>query len=193
MKKNFGRVSRNESEDIRISLTEVQEELFVELPVYSRSARHGGGSQPEPEGIVVPVHALSELCHLLEQTHNHILKEGLVNVPTLGNLIVSEDGAATPSTWKTHPPPSPMSTAGLVCQPDCRSSVIHWVLRTLDLPTGDRQHRRSEQRERTDPASQIICRREPARRPHEYEGTDLSRTGRGCGSCAASTERILPT
>lgn len=95
----------------------------MELRFYSRSARHGGGSQPEPEGIVVPVHALSELCHLLEQTHNHILKEGLVNVPTLGNLIVSEDGAQ-------HPPHGRPTYPRARCPPraSCVSQTARRVL-----------------------------------------------------------------
>ncbi len=91
MKKNFGRVSRNASEEIRVWLQEVEGELQVELRVYDRSAQGGGISLPEPEGLVVPIHALSELCQVLEQARDHLLQEGLVEVPTMRNLITADD------------------------------------------------------------------------------------------------------
>ena len=91
MKKNFGRVSRNESEEIRVWLQEIQGDLCVELRVYNRSAQGPGVSLPEPEGLVVPIHALSELCQVLEQAHEHLLKEGLVDVPIMRNLVTVED------------------------------------------------------------------------------------------------------
>lgn len=91
MKKNFGRVSRNASEEIRVWLQEVQGDLCVELRVYNRAAQGGGVSLPEPEGLVVPIHALSELCQALEQVHEHLLKEGLVDVPIMRNLVTVDD------------------------------------------------------------------------------------------------------
>lgn len=92
MKKNFGRVSRNASEEIRVWLREDKEgELQVELRVYDRSAQGGGISLPEPEGIVVPIHVLSELCQVLEQARDHLLQKGLVEVPTMRNLVTVDD------------------------------------------------------------------------------------------------------
>lgn len=91
MKKSFGRVSRNASEEIRIWLQEVQGELQVELRVYNRSAQGSGVSLPEPEGLIVPIHAFSELCQALEQVHEHLLKEGLVDVPIMRNLVTVDD------------------------------------------------------------------------------------------------------
>ena len=88
MKKSFGRVSRNASEEIRVWLQEDKEgELQVELRVYDRSAQGGGISLPEPEGLVVPIHVLSELCKVLEQARDHLLQEGLVEVTTMRNLV----------------------------------------------------------------------------------------------------------
>lgn len=110
MKKNFGRVSRNESEDIRIWVQEVQGALCVELRVYDRSGRHGDVSLPEPEGLVVPIHVLWNLIQVLEETHDHLVKEGLVDVPAMNNLITADDPI------KLHlvvDPPAP--------QPDTRS------------------------------------------------------------------------
>lgn len=92
MKKSFGRVSRNASEEIRVSLQEDKEgELQVELRVYNRAAQGGGVSLPEPEGIIVPIHVLSELCQVLEQARDHLLQEGLVEVPTMRNLVTVDD------------------------------------------------------------------------------------------------------
>ena len=92
MKKSFGRVSRNASEEIRVWLQEDKEgELQVELRVYDRSAQGGGISLPEPEGLVVPIHVLSELCQVLEQARDHLLQEGLVEVTTMRNLVTMDD------------------------------------------------------------------------------------------------------
>ena len=92
MKKSFGRVSRNASEEIRVWLQEDKEgELQVELRVYDRSAQGGGISLPEPEGLVVPIHVLSELCQVLEQARDHLLQEGLVEVTTMRNLVTVDD------------------------------------------------------------------------------------------------------
>lgn len=91
MKKNFGQVRRNASEEIRIWLHEVQGDLCVELRVYNRSGQDGEVSLPEPEGLVVPIHALSELCQILEQVHDHLLTEDLVDVPSMRNLVTADD------------------------------------------------------------------------------------------------------
>lgn len=91
MKKNFGRVSRNKSEEIRVWLQEVEGNLCVELRVYDRSAQQAGVSLPELEGLVVPIHVLWDLIQVLQQTHNHLTKEGLVDAPTMNNLITADD------------------------------------------------------------------------------------------------------
>ena len=91
MKKNFGRVSRNESEEIRVCLQEVEGNLCVELRVYDRSAQQAGVSLPELEGLVLPIHVLWDLIQVLQQTHDHLTKEGYVDPPTMNNLITTDD------------------------------------------------------------------------------------------------------
>lgn len=103
MTKKVGRVRRNETEEIHVSLKELDRELHVEMRVYSRSARDGGAYLPEPEAIFVPVHALLDLCHVLEQTHNSLLKAGLVKLPSLMNMI--SIGTGDPLTLQPAPQP----------------------------------------------------------------------------------------
>lgn len=55
VKTNLGRVSRNESEAIHVSLRKADGRQYVELRVYSRSKRHGRVSLPAREAIAVPV------------------------------------------------------------------------------------------------------------------------------------------
>jgi hypothetical protein len=92
VKKELGRIRRNESEEIRVSLQEVRGELHLELRIYSRSSGHGGAYLPDPETILVPVRVLPDLCHVLEQAHDRLLKEGLVDVPPLATVIDMEAG-----------------------------------------------------------------------------------------------------
>lgn len=94
MKKSFGRVRRNESEEIRLTLQEADGQLNVELRVYSRSKRQGEGYVPEPEAVVVPAHALSDLCRALEEAHDSLRNEGLVESPSLPNLITMDVGTS---------------------------------------------------------------------------------------------------
>ncbi len=91
MKNSFGRVSRNASEEIRVWLQEAEGDPCVELRVYNRSGQQGGVSLPEPEGLVVPVDALWDLIQVLEQTYDYLLKEGLVDIPSMRNLISADD------------------------------------------------------------------------------------------------------
>lgn len=87
MEKNFGRISRNKVEDIRVSLKEVNGTPHVELRVYARSPRRGEAPIPEMEAIVVPIQNLFDLCQILEQAHDHLLKEGLVQVPYIAQAV----------------------------------------------------------------------------------------------------------
>lgn len=103
MKKKVGRVRRNATEEIHVSLKELNRELHVEMRVHSRSASDGGAYLPEPEAIVVPAHALLDLCHVLERTHDSLLKEGLVKLPSLMNMI--SIGAGDPLTLQPVPQP----------------------------------------------------------------------------------------
>lgn len=105
MKKNLGRVKRNESEEIRVSLKDLNGELHVELRVYGRSKGQGGMYLPEPETMAVPVRALLDLCHVLEQTHDTLLKEGLLQLPSLTNII--DLGAGDPVTLQLLQQPNP--------------------------------------------------------------------------------------
>ncbi|MEE9125280.1 MAG: PilZ domain-containing protein [candidate division NC10 bacterium] len=77
MKTNLGRVSRNESEAIHVSLRKADGRQYVELRVYSRSKRHGRVSLPAREAIAVPVSVLSDLCRILTQTQYRLLTEQL--------------------------------------------------------------------------------------------------------------------
>jgi hypothetical protein len=85
VKKDFGRVSRTESGEIHVSLQEIQGELYLDLRIYSRPSSDEGGS--EPETIIVPVHMLRDLCQVLEQTKEDLVKEGLVDIPSLDTVI----------------------------------------------------------------------------------------------------------
>lgn len=103
MNKKVGTVRRNETEEIHVSLKALNRELHVEMRVYSRSTRDGGTYRPEPESIVVPVHALLDLCQVLEQTHDRLLKAGLVKLPSLMNMVSL--GAGDPLTLQPVPQP----------------------------------------------------------------------------------------
>jgi len=92
MKKDVGRVHRNDSEEIRVSLREVRGELCLELRVYSRSTHHGGMPVPDPEAIVVPVRVLPDLCRILEQTQDRLIKEGLMETPFPAKVITMQAG-----------------------------------------------------------------------------------------------------
>ncbi|MGH7380848.1 MAG: PilZ domain-containing protein [Candidatus Methylomirabilales bacterium] len=90
MTKDLGRVSRNESEEIRLTLREVRGELCLELRVYTRSAHHGGMPVPDPEAIVVPVRILPDLRHLLENSHGRLVKEGLAAPPSPPTIVTMQ-------------------------------------------------------------------------------------------------------
>lgn len=92
MNKDLGRVSRNDSEEIRLTLREVRGELCLELRVYTRSAHHGGMPVPDPEAIVVPIRALGHLCRLLEQIQDRLIKEGLIEAPSSAKVITMQAG-----------------------------------------------------------------------------------------------------
>lgn len=99
MNKDLGRVSRNHSEEIRLTLREDRGELCLELRVYTRSAHHGGMPVPDPEAIVVPVRILSDLCRVLQQSHDRLVKEGLAEKAGEPiTLCLGDLQAATPST-----------------------------------------------------------------------------------------------
>lgn len=119
MKKHIGRVRRNESEEIRISLQEVHGELHVELRIYGRSARQGEGYLPEPESIIVPVRVLADVCRVLEQTHDRLLKEGLVTISSLTDVINPEAG--DPVTLQLVDPVTREAVAPAAAQSDTRS------------------------------------------------------------------------
>lgn len=67
MKTNLARVSRNASEEIHISLREINGRPHVELRICNRPDGHGPISLPAEEAITVPVDMLSDLCRLLAQ------------------------------------------------------------------------------------------------------------------------------
>jgi hypothetical protein len=109
MKKDLGRVSRNDSEEIRLSLREVRGELCLELRIYTRSAHHGGMPVPDPEAIMVPVRVLPDLCRLLEQSTRRLVQERLAAPPSRPQILTMEPAepptlclgdlqAATPNT-----------------------------------------------------------------------------------------------
>jgi hypothetical protein len=90
MNKDLGRVSRNTSEEIRLSLREVRGELCLELRIYTRSAHHGGMPVPDPEAIVVPLRVLPNLCRLLEQSRDRLVREGLAAPPSGPEVVTTQ-------------------------------------------------------------------------------------------------------
>lgn len=93
MKKHVGRVRRNESEEIRLSLQEVDGELHLELRVYVRSKRQGEGYVPEPEAVVVPTRALPDLCLALEEVRNSLHDQTEVESQSLPDFITIDTGS----------------------------------------------------------------------------------------------------
>jgi hypothetical protein len=88
---DLGRISRNESEEIRVSLQEVRGELCVEVRVSSRPARQGRTVLPEHQAIVVPLDALSSLCRVLVQSQDRVLRDGLMQAPSRAGTLTMED------------------------------------------------------------------------------------------------------
>jgi hypothetical protein len=97
---NIGRVSRNASQEIHISLREVNGRQYVELRAYNRSKEHGPNSLPAQEAITVPVEAISDLCRLLAQTQYRLTLEELAQPPSRAK--VTPPGAAKPDTHRGH-------------------------------------------------------------------------------------------
>ena len=132
MNKDLGRVSRNDSEEIRLSLREVRGELCLELRVYTRSAHHGGMPVPDPEAIVVPVRVLGHLCRLLEQTQDRLIKEGLMEAPSPAKVITMQAGEpVTVCLGDPEATPSP-NTRGEPRMP-IKLPVECYLLRTPDI------------------------------------------------------------
>lgn len=77
MKEDLGRISRNESDEIRVSLHEVQGDLFVEVRVSGRPARQGRAPVQE-QAMLVPLEALPNLCRVLVQAQDRVLRDGLM-------------------------------------------------------------------------------------------------------------------
>lgn len=113
MQKDLGRVSRNDSEEIRLTLREIRGELCLELRVYTRSARHGGTAVPDPEAIVVPVRVLPEVSRVLEQSLDRLVKEGLAEkTGEPATLCLGDLQAATPNA---RPDSRPSVTLPVEC------------------------------------------------------------------------------
>jgi hypothetical protein len=94
VEENLGRISRNESEEIRVSLQEIQGDLYVELRVSARPARQGRASLPQQQAIVVPLDALPDLCRVLVQAQDHVLRDGLMQAPSRAQKTITEAGEA---------------------------------------------------------------------------------------------------
>jgi hypothetical protein len=75
VKTNLARVSRNDSEEIHVSLREINGRPYVELRVCNRADGHGPISLPAEEAITIPVNMLSDLCRLLAQTQYRLALE----------------------------------------------------------------------------------------------------------------------
>jgi hypothetical protein len=90
MDKDLGRLSRNASEEIRLTLRAVRGELCLELRIYTRSAHRGGPPVPDPEAIVVPLRVLPDLCRVLVQSHDRLVKEGLAGLPVAPEGVTLE-------------------------------------------------------------------------------------------------------
>ncbi len=93
MIKNLGRISRNESEEIRVSLHEVEGELCVKVQVTCRPGRQGGAVLPEHQSIIVPLEALASLCRVLVKSQDRVLRDGLMQPPSPAASTSGETGA----------------------------------------------------------------------------------------------------
>jgi hypothetical protein len=93
---NLGRVSRNASEEIHVSLREINGRPHVELRVYNRPEGHGPISLPAEEAITIPVDMLSDLCRLLAQTQYRLALEEQEQVQSLARG--TPQGVGTPAT-----------------------------------------------------------------------------------------------
>ena len=80
MKKKFGRFIRHESGEIQVSLEEVQGQTYLDLRIYNRAAHHDENSRPEQ--IAVPLRMLGDLCEILHQTKEDLVKEALIEAPS---------------------------------------------------------------------------------------------------------------
>lgn len=185
MQKDLGRVSRNDSEEIRLTLREIRGELCLELRVYTRSARHGGTAVPDPEAIVVPVRVLPELSRVLEQSLDRLVKEGLAEkTGEPATLCLGDLQAATPNAR----PDSPLRyiARGVLSPGNLPRHVV------LETWARGRRDQGCEQRGRAGLARRTVPHLQSPRHPHADRGADLPRTGRGRRDRAPSRRRILP-
>lgn len=97
MKETLCQISRNQFEDVCLSLREVHQAPHVELRVDRRAARPGADSLPKMEGITVPVDMLPDLLRLLEQTQERLIQRGLMHLPSsAAEATTMEAGEAVP-------------------------------------------------------------------------------------------------
>lgn len=98
MKTNLARVSRNASEEIHVSLREINGRPHVELRVCNRPDGHGPNSLPAEEAITVPVDMLSDLCRLLAQIQYRLALEEQGQVPSVPRGTPKGAGTSTNSS-----------------------------------------------------------------------------------------------
>ncbi len=103
MVEKLGQISRNQLEDIRLSLTEIRGEPHLELRVYVRSAPGDDKPMLGREGIVFPVRFLPDVQRMLTQAQELLLKRGLIYVPA--PTVVQERGVPTIVRSATAPRP----------------------------------------------------------------------------------------
>jgi hypothetical protein len=106
MTENLGQVSRNQLEDIRVSLSEFLGKPHVELRVYVRSALGDGKPLLGREGIVFPASLLPDVLRMLTQAQELLLKRGLIYVPAPS--VVQERGE--PTTVRRAASPAPQAS-----------------------------------------------------------------------------------
>ena len=104
MEQVLGRIGENESEEIRVSLQEVQGDLYVEVRISSRPARQGRASVRE-QTIVVPLEGLSNLCRVLVQTQDRVLKDGLMRTAARVSETMPEAGESVALQEADSQPP----------------------------------------------------------------------------------------
>ncbi len=90
--RKLGQIRRNQFEDVCVLLREVYRAPHVELRVFRRPERPGGYSLPGMEGMGLPVALLPDLLRVLAQTLERLVRDGLVDAPSISEAITMETG-----------------------------------------------------------------------------------------------------
>jgi len=123
MPEKIGQVSRNQFEDIWISLAEIRGKPHLELRLYARAASGAASPLPGREAILLPIDQVPEFIRALKQAQDHLIRRGLLHIPSAGFMSM-EGGEVLDLSPAARPPqqPSrrhPRASVNLTCL--CRS------------------------------------------------------------------------